>query len=263
MDSTDPGSISTNAFVMPYDPLGDMGTRLHAQAARRISRRTLGRRIGTPKTTFLGKPIATMIAYGRELAAPATGLAGDMLPGMGDVDDADNGMLPGMGDDMLPGMGDLMEDSMLPGMGDDDGMLPGMGDDASVQPTARTPGKHRWRHGGNNITPALGVHRGIPVSVASPRVRSVSLRNGLGSRMTGRANARLPIAGGSMLPGLSQDDLADAEPALAALADEEFLYAQVDGMGDVTLPVVGAVSTAAAIGIAIAAYFIGKSLLKR
>lgn len=258
MDTTDPGSVRPASFVMPYDPIGDLGTALHAKAPRRLFPSRLGNRIGTPKTTFLGKPIATMIAYGRELASPATGLADDMLPGMGDVDDADNGMLPGMGDDMLPGMGDM---SFMPGMGDDDAMLPGMGDDASVPRARRTPRKHG--DGTKNITPALGVHRGIPVSVVSPRTHSRSLANGLGTRMSGRSNKHLPPAGGGMLPGLSEDELAGAEPALAAMGDEDFLYAQVDGMGDINLPVLGTVTPLKAIGLFAAAFIIGKIVFSK
>jgi hypothetical protein len=170
----------------------------------------------------------------------------------------------------------LGDESFMPGMGSDDSMLPGMGEDATVPAAKRTPlksfnpsGDRRRVHGsaaGRNITPALGVKLSSPLFQKSLawKNRSLAHKNGLGKKLGGRDNAKMPVAGGSMLPGLSDDDSL-AGPAYGALADEEFLYAQVADydMGAINLPIIGSVSPLVAVGVAVAAFFVGKALFKK
>ncbi len=231
-------SMNAAEFAMPYDPMGDdLGERIPGPRTRHLSP-PMSHGIRGPRTKSLRRPLATLIAFGREVA-PLTNLADDTLaddgfmPGMGDVND--NGMIPGMGDvndnGMIPGMGDA---SFLPGMGDND-FLPGMGDDPTVSAARRTPRAHhqirgamRQRGSGINITPPLGKNQTPPMYAKSPRWNSQNITPAMSRKMGIPITSRLPVAAGSMLPGLMG---LEPEPtyALGVLADEEYLYAQVDG----------------------------------
>lgn len=122
------------------------------------------------------------------------------------------------------GIGD-MSASFMPGMGDAD-FLPGMGEDPTLPKRKRSPSVR-------NITPPIGINQTPAIATKSPRWKNVSLRKPLGRPLLGRATNKLPIYGGSMLPGLSHDDLEEDSPEIvgAGCVGEENLYDEIDGFG--------------------------------
>lgn len=188
--------------------------------------------------------VLTVVANANEAKAFIDKLAGG-VHGLGN-----------MSASFMPGMGDMSPDELrnamawMPGFGDAE-FLPGMGDDPTVPTAKRTPRKRTASTGVRNITPPVGINQTPAIATKSPRWKNISLRKPLGRPLLGRANKRLPTSGGSMLPGLSHDDVDENSPEFvgSGCVGDDNLYDEVDGFGAFpALPSAGVLAGIALLG---------------